>query len=287
MVLGTIVHGLEVGVLLLIVLMCVQVYRVQRSERMASNGFHQAAPVVQDDTVITVENDVIAGRMQLSDSEQLSTESATQTEASSALSTPLKSTSPKSTSPQNAFSENASAKSGRDQSVQVSGSSAILNDYIGEFFSDTQTTNLDAYRNTSAESAPVSVQGTDKQVNGISAADDSEAAKLEAQAPTLREISSEELAEFKVAEDKASVKTEAVELELVPPALRKSSTVLEPPTLLEPVLLDSASIEDADDDAFIVVEDTESSVEKIKSADVMSDKVVHAMLKEAKLAYPS
>lgn len=282
MVLGTIVHGLEVGVLLLIVLMCVQVYRVQRSERMASNGFHQTAPVVQDDTVITVENDVIVGRSQLSDSEPLSTESATQTEASSA-----QSACPKSTSPQNAFPENASTKSGRDQSVQVSGSSAILNDYIGEFFSDTQATNLDAYRNTLAESAPVSVQDTDKQVNGILATDDSEAVKIDAQAPTLREISSEELAEFKVAEDKSSMKTEAVELELVPPALRKSSTVLEPPTLLEPVLLDSESIEDADDDAFIVVEDTESSVEKIKSADVMSDKVVHAMLKEAKLAFPS
>lgn len=216
MILGTVVHGLEVSVLLLLVLMCVQVYRVQRSEHIAPIRLQSTASLVDDDTVITVEGDVSVERvMDFSEASRLRVDDRSA----------------------GSFVDDTgdAGLQGRSVARASSSSSAILNDYIGAFFAETQTTNLEPYRDTSVES----------------------------------------LAEFKEPDEEVVSNKNISALKVVPP------------TLLEPVLLNVGSLDEADDDAFIVVQSAELSLERSQRTDVMSDKVVHAMLKEAELALPS
>ena len=230
MILSTIVHGLEVVTALLFVLLGVQVFRCYRNFNSASlaPANPQAEFAKEDDEVeITV--------------------AAAQASAFTAKSVPSEA------SPGRESVERDSAE--LDSEAPTSASKAILNDYIGEFFSESVATDLQAYKQT---------------------ADESQIAESE-DVPVVREISAEELAEYKVpAEATAKLKEAANDIE---EGAVKS---------LEPVLLNQVQVVESEeeDDAFIVVE-SEDATELNAARDVMSDKVVHAMLKEAKLAYPS
>jgi len=67
----------------------------------------------------------------------------------------------------------------------------------------------------------------------------------------------------------------------------QSAVVEENVPVLEPVLMEAVELTAEEEESFIVVEDQSRRDSLTSNEDVMSDKVVHAMLKEAKLAFPS
>lgn len=134
-------------------------------------------------------------------------------------------------------------------------SQSILDDYIGEFFSEEPQANIQAFK------------AKDVDAESISGRENSSAAP---------EVTADVLAAYKNAPEK-TVEQAANDVPEFSPELSVS----------EPVLLNQVQlIATEEEDSFIVVESEEYAVDSHK-VDVMSDKVVHAMLKEAKLAVPN
>ncbi|TNC80454.1 MAG: hypothetical protein C9356_13660 [Oleiphilus sp.] len=126
-------------------------------------------------------------------------------------------------------------------------SKAILNDYIGGFFAETPVPDLQAYR---AESTAELSGSAEKAMDQ----EVSTAVETETNAVS---VSTEQLAEFRA------------------------------PETIEPVLVKPVRVVDLDEeDTFIVVED-ENVLCHASNENVMSDKVVMAMLKEANMVASS
>lgn len=205
MIIGTIVHALEAAVVLLFLLMAYQISKCYRA-------FY--AP---ETSVKKVE--ATASSEALSDSDHNSAEMANpQPEIV----------------PQEAANDVVQSK----KSVENAASSAILNDYIGGFFSEEPSLDLQAYK---AESE-----------------DDRDEVLVDKVAePAAVSVTQAQLDSFKV------------------------------PETIEPVLVNPVRVVDLDEeDTFIVVEDENVHCHNSQES-VMSDKVVHAMLKEAKMVASS
>ena len=127
------------------------------------------------------------------------------------------------------------------------GSETILVDYIGGFFGESAVADIQPYKASSPEPTTVA----EHVVEEFLVVPDE-----------FRAVSDT------VAGTAANEKDAVVVLDSVSPAL------------LVPVLVDQVMLDEADDDTFIMVE-TEGT--EASSVNVMSDKVVHAMLDEAKL----
>jgi len=123
------------------------------------------------------------------------------------------------------------------------GSETILVDYIGGFFGESAVADIQPYKASSPEPTTVAEHVVEESL---------------VVPDEFRAVSG----------TAANEKDAAVVLDSVSPAL------------LVPVLVDQVMLDEADDDTFIMVE-TEGT--EASSVNVMSDKVVHAMLDEAKL----
>ena len=145
--------------------------------------------------------------------------------------------------------------------TEISNAEEILNDYIGEFFTETKPTiDIQAYRADVSETEALNISHQDEIIV----------------MDTLPVGSLDVALNDSVSDNDESIEVIPVLNTLLLPELEPALPVSNVP------LLESDGKNMSEDDSVITVASTQSS--KLKGADnIMSDKVVHAMLDEAKL----
>jgi len=148
--------------------------------------------------------------------------------------------------------------------VKEKQSSVILTDYIGEFFAETKPMNLEPFRAKQPErSSPMEVESTGAQVSNQAG------------------VVSGKVHVALLAEKLAPIEP----LNSVSPELVDDEIIQVKPLNISPVILTPASqASNADSDAYITVA---SGSNELSANNIMSDKVVMAMLDEAKLVCAS
>lgn len=169
-------------------------------------------------------------------------------------------------------SNNLKAITAETDSAAPSGAETLLTDYIGAFFSETQVADIQVYKASKTEENNEAITLNEEPLTVPAEFRSTPEIKAPAAKPEL--VTTAATAE-------AVTKGEGNEI---------AGVAINVPVLTEPcqepILLNQVHVDDPEDDTFILVE-SEDKGSKGAVTNVMSDKVVHAMLDEAKLVCAS